>query len=76
MERASNLVELPERLRKASEAAAFLSVSLSWLRHATAAGIVPCVRFGGHVRYDLAQLGEWARAGGKSVANLLPLRRG
>ena len=36
----------------ANDVAHFLKVSVSWVRHRSAAGLLPSVRIGGVVRYD------------------------
>jgi len=55
-------VELtPSELWTAKEAADYLRVSLSWIRHQTAAGLLPVVRFGAFVRYTPEQLAAYVR---------------
>lgn len=52
-------VSLDEPLLHAEEAAELLKVKVSWLRAATRAGQLPCVRIGRYVRYTRPMLEAW-----------------
>ncbi len=45
-----------EVLWKVKDVAAYLNVSECWVYRAAEAGRLPCVRFGGHVRFVPAQV--------------------
>lgn len=51
---------MPEKLLKVGDAATFLGISTSCLYRKVASQQVPCVRIGRLVRFDPAQLREWA----------------
>jgi len=51
---------LDEPLLDAEEAAVLLNVRPSWVRDATRAGRLPCIRVGRHVRYTRSMLERWA----------------
>jgi excisionase family DNA binding protein len=50
-------------LLTAAEAAGYLTLSESWVRHAAAAGLIPHVRLGRCVRFRVADLDELIDAG-------------
>ncbi|TNF32492.1 MAG: DNA-binding protein [Deltaproteobacteria bacterium] len=65
------------RLWTATEVAEYLRVSRSWVYERAARGDLPHLRFGGHLRFDPAEVVEYARGGSESDAGaVIPLRRG
>jgi excisionase family DNA binding protein len=52
----------PDRLLEAAEVAAMFSVPERWVREATRAGRLPCVRLGRYVRYDRGDVLAWVEA--------------
>ena len=55
-----------DSLWTAAQVAGYLQLSLSWVRHRTADGAVPCIRLpGGAVRYSPAEIRRWASEGAK-----------
>jgi len=56
------LTALDEPLLDAKEAAVLLRVRPSWVRDATRAHQLPCVRVGRHVRYERSALREYVNA--------------
>lgn len=50
---------LDEPLLTAHEAAALLSVRISWIYSAVREGQLPCVRLGRHIRFVRAHLEHW-----------------
>jgi excisionase family DNA binding protein len=53
------VVSLDEPLLDAEQAAALLNVRPSWIRDATRAGRLPCIRVGRHLRYARPRLEQW-----------------
>ena len=53
-------IDLQQPLLTAAEAAALLSVRVSWVHAATRRGELPCVRVGKHLRFTRADLERWA----------------
>jgi len=53
-------VLLDEPLLDAEQAAVLLNVRPSWVRDATRAGRLPCIRVGRHLRYTRSMLERWA----------------
>lgn len=53
---------LDEPLLDAEQAAALLNVRPSWVRDATRAGRLPCIRVGRHLRFTRPMLEDWAAA--------------
>lgn len=51
----------PSDLWTAQEVAAYLRMSLSWVRHATAAGKLPVRRFGASTRYVPDEIAAYVR---------------
>jgi excisionase family DNA binding protein len=51
-----------ENLWKASDVAAFLNVSESWVYQNAANGRLPSVKFGGNLRFEPRAIREWLRA--------------
>lgn len=49
-------------LLRPEEAAALLSVKVSWVYDAVRTGKLPCIRVGRHIRFTRAMLEEWLRA--------------
>lgn len=67
-ERRSNIVELEKQTVMNShadveETAAFLKVPKSWVYDRTRRGAIPLRRLGKYVRFDLAEIAAWAKAG-------------
>jgi excisionase family DNA binding protein len=54
------VLSLDEPLLDAEQAAALLNVRTSWVRDATRAGRLPCIRIGRHLRYTRPMLEQWA----------------
>jgi excisionase family DNA binding protein len=54
------LLSLEEPLLNAEQAAALLNVRPSWIRDATRAGRLPCIRVGRHLRFTRPMLERWA----------------
>jgi len=54
------VLSLDEPLLDAEQAAAQLNVRPSWVRDATRAGRLPCIRVGRHLRYTRPMLEQWA----------------
>lgn len=54
------LLSLEEPLLNAEQAAALLNVRPSWVRDATRAGRLPCIRVGRHLRFTRPMLEQWA----------------
>lgn len=61
-----------DRLWTAHDVARYMSASLVWVRRATAAGRLPCIRIGAMVRYDPETIRAWVKGGAGKV---LPIRR-
>ena len=53
-------LSLEEPLLDAEQAAALLNVRPSWIRDATRAGRLPCIRVGRHLRFTRPMLESWA----------------
>jgi excisionase family DNA binding protein len=53
-------LSLDEPLLDAEQAAALLNVRPSWIRDATRAGRLPCIRVGRHLRFTRPMLERWA----------------
>jgi excisionase family DNA binding protein len=53
-------LSLEEPLLDAEQAAALLNVRPSWVRDATRAGRLPCIRVGRHLRFTRPMLERWA----------------
>lgn len=51
---------LDEPLLDCEQAAALLNVRPSWVRDATRAGRLPCIRVGRHLRFTRPMLESWA----------------
>jgi excisionase family DNA binding protein len=63
-----------ERLWTASDVAAFLRVSRSWVYHRCESGELPCIRIGALVRFDPVQIRAYARGERPPAAKVIPLR--
>lgn len=50
---------LDEPLLDTEQAAALLNVRVSWVRDATRAGRLPCIRVGRHLRFTRPMLERW-----------------
>lgn len=69
---------LDEPLLDAEQAAALLNVRPSWVRDATRAGRLPCIRVGRHLRFTRPMLEQWAalhRIDDGAAARLAPRTR-
>lgn len=53
-------LSLDEPLLDVDQAAALLNVRPSWVRDATRAGRLPCIRIGRHLRFTRPMLEQWA----------------
>lgn len=53
-------LSLDEPLLNCEQAAALLNVRPSWVRDATRAGRLPCIRVGRHLRFTRPMLETWA----------------
>jgi len=53
-------LSLDEPLLDVEQAAALLAVRPSWVRDATRAGRLPCIRIGKHLRFTRPMLEQWA----------------
>ena len=53
-------LSLDEPLLDVEQAAALLNVRASWVRDATRAGRLPCIRVGRHLRFTRPMLEQWA----------------
>ena len=53
-------LSLDEPLLNVEQAAALLNVRPSWVRDATRAGRLPCIRVGRHLRFTRPMLEQWA----------------
>jgi len=53
-------LSLDEPLLDVEQAAALLAVRPSWIRDATRAGRLPCIRVGKHMRFTRPMLEDWA----------------
>lgn len=53
-------LSLEEPLLDPEQAAALLNVRPSWIRDATRAGRLPCIRVGRHLRFTRPMLEQWA----------------
>lgn len=60
-----------EALWDARDVAAYLKVSRSWVYQKSEAGLLPCLRVGGLVRFDPGAIRAWARG---APAVVIPLR--
>lgn len=65
-------LSLDEPLLDAEQAAALLNVRPSWVRDATRAGRLPCIRVGRHLRYTRPMLEQWAAGQRIEGATLQP----
>ena len=64
-----------ESLWDAQDVARFLKVSRSWVYQKTEAGLLPCLRVGGLVRFEPEAVRAWARGERPPAARLLRLPR-
>jgi excisionase family DNA binding protein len=64
-----------ESLWDAENVALFLKVSRSWVYQKTAAGVLPCLRIGGLVRFEPEAIRAWARGESLPAARIVPLPR-
>lgn len=62
--------QLPDTLWDARDVAQYLKVSRSWVYHQAEAGLLPCLRLGGLLRFDPATIRAFAHrdAAGPAVA--------
>jgi predicted DNA-binding transcriptional regulator AlpA len=66
---------MEERVWKVKDVAVFLQASESWVRHAAAAGRLPCTKLGGLLRFDPDEIRALVR-GEDSPVRALPSRGG
>ncbi len=67
------MTQTPEALWTAQQVAAFLQLSLSWVRHATAEGRLPCHRIGHNVRYEPEAVRAWVARSRQAPGRILSL---
>jgi len=63
---------MEEKAWKVKDVAQFLQASESWVRHAAAAGQLPCTKLGGLLRFDPAEIRALVARGEDSQARVLP----
>jgi excisionase family DNA binding protein len=63
---------MDEKVWKVKDVAEFLQASESWVRHAAAAGRLPCTKLGGLLRFDPAEIRALVARGEDSPARVLP----
>jgi predicted DNA-binding transcriptional regulator AlpA len=63
---------MDEKVWKVKDVAEFLQASESWVRHAAAAGRLPCRKLGGLLRFDPAEIRALVARGEASPARVLP----
>lgn len=66
--------EATDTLWDARDVAAYLKVSRSWVYHQAEAGLLPCLRIGGLLRFDPIAVRAFARSGGDTGKILTFLR--
>ena len=64
-----------DTLWDANDVASYLKASRSWVYQRAEAGLLPCLRIGGLLRFDPAVVQAWAR-GDINGATVLPMRKG
>jgi excisionase family DNA binding protein len=65
----------PEPLWNAVDVARFLKASRSWVYQKAEAGVLPCLRLGGLLRFDPETVRAWARGQPLPAARIVPLSR-
>jgi len=65
---------MEEKAWKVKDVAEFLQASESWVRHAAAAGRLPCTKLGGLLRFDPAEIRALV-ARDQATARALPSER-
>jgi excisionase family DNA binding protein len=68
-------VEITDELWDANDVARYLKVSRSWVYYRAEAGLLPCLRVGGLVRFEPATVRAFAR-GEVSPSRVLPFPAG
>ena len=63
---------MSEKAWKAKDVAEFLQASESWVRHAAAAGRLPCKKIGGLLRFDPAEIRALVTNGEAAPVRILP----
>jgi hypothetical protein len=63
---------MDERVWKTKDVAEFLQASESWVRHAAAEGRLPCMKIGGLLRFDPAEIRGLFERGHRDPARVLP----
>jgi excisionase family DNA binding protein len=64
-----------ESLWNAVDVARFLKASRSWVYQKAEAGVLPCLRLGGLLRFDPETVRAWARGQPLPAARIVPLPR-
>ena len=60
--------EPADGLWDANDVASYLKASRSWVYQKAEAGLLPCLRLGGLLRFEPAQVKSWARGDLRAVA--------
>jgi excisionase family DNA binding protein len=63
---------MSERAWKTKDVAEFLQASESWVRHAAAEGRLPCIKIGGLLRFDPAEIRALVESGRREPSRVLP----
>jgi predicted DNA-binding transcriptional regulator AlpA len=63
---------MEEKVWKVKDVAEFLQASESWVRHAAAAGRLPCRKLGGLLRFDPAEIRALVARGEELPVRALP----
>jgi excisionase family DNA binding protein len=63
---------MDEKAWKTKDVAEFLQASESWVRHAAAAGKLPCTKIGGLLRFDPADIRALVEHSRREPARVLP----
>ncbi|RYZ03018.1 MAG: DNA-binding protein [Myxococcales bacterium] len=67
--------EMGETLWTVNDVVRYLKVSRSWVYHRAEAGLLPCLRVGGLLRFDPQAIHAFARGEPRQTWRVLPLRR-
>jgi excisionase family DNA binding protein len=63
---------MDERAWKTKDVAEFLQASESWVRHAVADGRLPCIKIGGLLRFDPAEIRALVEGSRREPGRVLP----
>jgi len=69
----NSLLHSEEALWTASDVAQYLKLSRSWVYQRAEAGLLPCLRIGGSLRFEPAAIRAFARGASVLNAKVLPL---